>query len=270
MTLLDTIKSVLGLDGGRSNDRRSERSEATAPATDSEDAVKGTGDDEPAAADGDAAGSTESMLDEDAEGGAEQGEITGPAAGDDASTDLDTEDDSQADESAAAGGDAAGSTGSMTDESGSEGAAEPGEAVGPTGGEDLDPDHDGHGGDDTTSEANDDVAGGDGTAAESAAAGGDATGSTGSVTEETNESISATEDAEAAGPTDADPTGDTADHDVDALKGIGPSYAEQLGEADIETVDDLADADPADVADEIDVSESRVERWSERAKARRQ
>lgn len=269
MTLLDTIKSVLGLDDGRSNDRRSERSEATAPATDSEDAVKGTEDDEPAAAGGDAAGSTESMLDEDAEGGAEQGEITGPAAGDDAGADP-TDDDSQADESAAAGGDAAGSTGSMTDESGSEGAAEPGEAVGPTGGEDLDPDHDEHGSGDTTSEASDDVPGGDGTAADAAAAGGDATGSTGSVTEETNESISATEDAEAAGPTDADPTGDTADHDVSALKGIGPSYAERLEAADVGTVDDLADADPAELADEIDIAESRVERWSERAKARRQ
>jgi predicted flap endonuclease-1-like 5' DNA nuclease len=276
MTLLDTIKSVLGLDDGRSNDRRNERSESTgseptAPATESEDAVKGTGSDGPAAAGGDAAGSTESMLDKDAEGGAEPGEVTGPASGDDAGDDLDTEDEAQTDESAAAaGGDAAGSTGSMTDESGSAGAAEPGEAVGPTGEEDPDPDHGEHGGDDTTSGASDDVSGGDGTAADAAAAGSDAAGSTGSVTEETNESISAAEDAEAAGPTDADPDEDTADHSVDALKGIGPSYAERLGESGIESVADLAEADPGAVADEIDVSESRVERWNERAKARRQ
>jgi predicted flap endonuclease-1-like 5' DNA nuclease len=270
MTLLDTIKSVLGLDDGRSNDRRGERSEATAPATESEDAVKGTENDESAAAGGDAAGSTESMLDESAEGGAEQGEITGPAAGDDAGTDYDTEDETRADESAATGGDAAGSTGSMTEEDSSEGAAEPGEAVGPGSDEDLDPDHDEHGGGDTTSETSDDVAGGDGTAADAAAAGGDAAGSTGSMTEETNESISATEDAEATGPTDADPSGNTADHNVSALKGIGPSYAERLGEAGIETIDDLADADPAELAEGIGVAESRVERWSERAKARRQ
>ena len=107
-------------------------------------------------------------------------------------------------------------------------------------------------------------------AEESAAAGSDAAASTGSMTEETNDSISAAEDAEATGPTDADPTEDTADADTDALKGIGPSYSEALSEAGIETVGDLADADPSDLADDIGVSESRVEQWAERAKARRQ
>ncbi|EMA51500.1 helix-hairpin-helix domain-containing protein [Halococcus thailandensis] len=276
MTLLDTIKSLLGLDDGRSEDRR-ERSRTT-PTTDSEDAVKGTDTDEPAAAGGDAAGSTESIVDEDAEGGAETGEVTGSASSE-SGDDLAVEGDADADESAAAGGDAAASTGSMTEESSSEGAAEPGEAVGPTDDEELEDEVSdeadesevdaGDESEDDESEAVD-VGDGDGTADEAAAAGSDASGSTGSITEETNESISATEDAEAAGPTDADPDVDTADHDVDALKGIGPSYAERLGEAGIESVADLADADPETISDEVDVAESRVERWSERAKARRQ
>lgn len=55
---------------------------------------------------------------------------------------------------------------------------------------------------------------------------------------------------------DLDPDGD-----VDAVSGIGPSYAERLGEAGIETVGDLAAADPADVADRSDLSEKRVTGW---------
>ncbi|EMA44930.1 helix-hairpin-helix domain-containing protein [Halococcus saccharolyticus] len=240
MTLLDTIKSMLGIDDRDSGDDRSsddrggvtverepdDRSSGTAPETGSEDAVKGTetsetdrDTDEPAAAGTDAAGSTESMVDEDAEGGAEPGEVTGPTTGD----------------------------------------AEPSEpAVETTSTEDADEDE-------TVSDTGDAVDDAD----ESVAAGSDATGSTGSITEETNESISAAEDAEAAGPTDEEP-GDTAEHDVDVLKGIGPSYAEQLESAGVETVADLADADSADLAEETDISTSRIDRWTERAKARRQ
>lgn len=276
MTLLDTIKSLLGLDDDRSEERRPERSR-TAPARESEDAVKGTGADEPAAAGGDAAGSTESIVDEDAEGGAEPGEVTGSASSE-SGGDPAVEEGADADESAAAGGDAAASTGSMTEENGSEGAAEPGEAVGPTDDTETDDEMGNTAADESGVNVGDEAEAdepeteevGDGTADEAAAAGSDASGSTGSITEETNESISAAEDAEAAGPTDADPGDDAADNDVDALKGIGPSYAERLGEAGIENVADLADADAAAIAEEIDVAESRVERWSERARARRQ
>lgn len=258
MTLLDTIKSLLGLGGSQgSGNGREGYGESTSRAeveTGSEDAVKGT--DEPAATGGDAAGSTESMVDEQAEGGAEPGEITGPASGGDVdSTETATPDgrDGDNEESAAAGGDAAGSTGSMTDADGSDTAAEPGEATGPASGEaDLDPDHD---------EA--------GSADETAAAGGDAAGSTGSITEETNDSVSATEDAEAVGPTGEEPT-DAGDTAVDALKGIGPSYADQLAEAGIETVEDLAAVDTTALAADTDIAQSRIERWVERAKARQQ
>ncbi|WP_247008288.1 helix-hairpin-helix domain-containing protein [Halorientalis litorea] len=86
-----------------------------------------------------------------------------------------------------------------------------------------------------------------------------------------------TEDEEAAEDVaaDEDTTGDEesddaavtvapdldSDDDVDTVSGIGPSYAERLGEAGIETVGDLAAADPADVATRSDLSEKRVTGW---------
>ena len=252
MTLLDAIKSMLGIDGRDADDERAtddrggvtveyepgDHDSGTTPETDAEDAVKGTdtsdadhdegdaGTDEPAAAGTDAAGSTESMVDEDAEGGAEPGEVVGPDSGGGVESGSTTETETTAD------------TGTSDEQHGNDTVAE------------------GTGG------ATDVVD-------ESAAAGSDATGSTGSITEETNESISATEAAEAAGPTGAEP-GDTAENDVNVLKGIGPSYAEQLGSAGVETVADLASADVDALADETDIAASRLERWSERAKARRQ
>ena len=53
---------------------------------------------------------------------------------------------------------------------------------------------------------------------------------------------------------------------VETLKGIGPAYAERLGSIGIESVADLAAADPEEVADGIDVSEKRVSGWVDRAK----
>jgi len=55
---------------------------------------------------------------------------------------------------------------------------------------------------------------------------------------------------------------------VDVIKGIGPTYAGRLSDAGIETVDDLAAADAADVAERVDVPEGRLEEWIERASAR--
>ncbi len=55
---------------------------------------------------------------------------------------------------------------------------------------------------------------------------------------------------------------------VDVIKGIGPTYAGRLSGAGIETVDDLAAADAADVADRADVPEGRLEDWIERAQNR--
>lgn len=71
-------------------------------------------------------------------------------------------------------------------------------------------------------------------------------------------------------PTSAEPDlePEAADESTTVIKGIGDTYAERLADAGIETVGDLAAADPAEVADESGVSESRLERWTERARNR--
>ncbi|UPM42445.1 helix-hairpin-helix domain-containing protein [Halocatena salina] len=55
---------------------------------------------------------------------------------------------------------------------------------------------------------------------------------------------------------------------VDVIKGVGTTYAERLGEAGIETVDELAAADPEAIAGETDISAKRIERWVGRAEHR--
>jgi len=61
----------------------------------------------------------------------------------------------------------------------------------------------------------------------------------------------AAETGQAAGSTDA----------VTELNGIGPAYGDRLADAGIETVGELAGADAADLADRIDLGESRVAGW---------
>jgi predicted flap endonuclease-1-like 5' DNA nuclease len=56
------------------------------------------------------------------------------------------------------------------------------------------------------------------------------------------------------------------DEPTETITGIGPAYAERLESIGIETVGELAAADAAEVADGIDVSESRVGDWIERAR----
>jgi predicted flap endonuclease-1-like 5' DNA nuclease len=56
---------------------------------------------------------------------------------------------------------------------------------------------------------------------------------------------------------------------VDVIKGIGPTYADRLSDAGVETVADLAEADAADLAERADVPGGRVENWVEQAQARR-
>lgn len=55
---------------------------------------------------------------------------------------------------------------------------------------------------------------------------------------------------------------------VHEVKGIGPTYSDRLGTAGVETVADLAAADPEAVADAAKVSVSRAENWIERARSR--
>jgi predicted flap endonuclease-1-like 5' DNA nuclease len=58
------------------------------------------------------------------------------------------------------------------------------------------------------------------------------------------------------------------DESTEVLKGIGPSYADRLADAGVETVADLAAADPDALAEDTDISEKRLGRWVDRAKAR--
>ncbi|PSP78146.1 class III poly(R)-hydroxyalkanoic acid synthase subunit PhaC [Halobacteriales archaeon QS_1_68_20] len=81
---------------------------------------------------------------------------------------------------------------------------------------------------------------------------------------------------EVVGETPSDPRGETAssadaaedlaeEYDLTDLEGIGPAYAERLRDAGVETVADLADADPVDLAGATGVGESRVRTWIQRA-----
>jgi predicted flap endonuclease-1-like 5' DNA nuclease len=68
--------------------------------------------------------------------------------------------------------------------------------------------------------------------------------------------------AEAGDAEDDEPDGEP----VERIKGIGPAYGERLGDVGIETVGDLAAADPAAVAEETSVGEKRATTWIERAR----
>ena len=78
-------------------------------------------------------------------------------------------------------------------------------------------------------------------------------------------------DADEAEATDADEETEPEDAaatdgtPVDEIKGIGPAYAERLGEIGIYTVEDLAGASAAAVADGTSVGEGRAATWIERA-----
>lgn len=65
--------------------------------------------------------------------------------------------------------------------------------------------------------------------------------------------------------TAADDEGEEALQD---LKGIGPSYETKLSEAGVETVDDLAGADAEELSDETGLSSKRLQRWIDRASHR--
>lgn len=56
------------------------------------------------------------------------------------------------------------------------------------------------------------------------------------------------------------------DAPVQTISGIGPAYAERLAEAGIESVEDLAAADPAELGAETGLGEGRVADWITRAR----
>jgi predicted flap endonuclease-1-like 5' DNA nuclease len=66
-----------------------------------------------------------------------------------------------------------------------------------------------------------------------------------------------------------DAEGGSADTEaVDVIKGIGPAYAERLANEGVHSVADLAAADVSELAEAVDLSETRVGRWVERAQER--
>lgn len=91
------------------------------------------------------------------------------------------------------------------------------------------------------------------------------------VTEHSGTETPAAESAEAAGPVPneepdpADTAAASADEAVDAIDGIGPAYGERLADAGVETVADLLAADAEELADETDISETRISRWQDQA-----
>ncbi|KOX92717.1 VirB4 family type IV secretion system protein [Halorubrum tropicale] len=53
--------------------------------------------------------------------------------------------------------------------------------------------------------------------------------------------------------------------DIEAIRGIGPTYSDRLREAGITTVEELADVEPVTVADAADVPVDRAKEWAARA-----
>ncbi|MFB6107539.1 MAG: helix-hairpin-helix domain-containing protein [Haloplanus sp.] len=131
-------------------------------------------------------------------------------------------------------------------------------------------------GSETTGEAGDtpetsDVA--DESATEEFGETGETTGESSETSVEETVDETSVEETDEAGETvdettadEADATAEASTESVETVKGIGPAYAERLAAVGVETVWDLADADAADLAAEIDLSEKRVGRWIERAR----
>jgi polyhydroxyalkanoate synthase len=93
---------------------------------------------------------------------------------------------------------------------------------------------------------------------EAAASEGEAAASEGDDVSDDVEEAQADVESEDAGPAGV------AGEDVEVVDGIGPTYAERLRDAGIETVADLADADAATVAEAAGVGEGRAREWLDR------
>ncbi|WP_226040508.1 DUF4332 domain-containing protein [Natrinema sp. DC36] len=74
-------------------------------------------------------------------------------------------------------------------------------------------------------------------------------------------------EAESEPETEAEPE-ETNPEPVVEIKGIGPAYADRLAGAGVDTVGELAAADAAELAEQTDISETRIQGWIDRAEVR--
>jgi predicted flap endonuclease-1-like 5' DNA nuclease len=113
-----------------------------------------------------------------------------------------------------------------------------------------------------------DADGDDGTAAEAAEAAGPPSDEVEVADAEADADADDAEEADEGDDGDAEEEDEGAEP-VEVVRGIGPAYGERLAEAGVKTVAELAEADPEWLADQVNVSESRVRRWVDRASDRR-
>lgn len=85
---------------------------------------------------------------------------------------------------------------------------------------------------------------------------------------ETEPEVDSEPEPEIGDESGADPGSEAADDPVREIKGIGPSYATKLSEAGVESAGDLAAADAGELSEETGLSEKRIQGWIERAQAR--
>jgi len=78
---------------------------------------------------------------------------------------------------------------------------------------------------------------------------------------EIDDDLSADADTAEADEADAETVDDSDTESVETLAGIGPTYAERLGDAGLGTVDALAAADAETIAEAANVSVTRAEEW---------
>lgn len=85
----------------------------------------------------------------------------------------------------------------------------------------------------------------------------DASGAVDTIPDEPEESVAAAAEETAEATAEGE--------SVEEISGIGPAYAERLEEIGITTVQELAAADAASIAEQTNIGEGRANTWIERA-----
>jgi predicted flap endonuclease-1-like 5' DNA nuclease len=86
------------------------------------------------------------------------------------------------------------------------------------------------------------------------------------VADETPETTDAITEAESAEESTAEPEDRSNGAPVSDISGIGPAYSDRLESIGIESVGQLAEAEPDDIASQTDISIGRISNWIERAR----